>query len=545
MLVRHLFPFAALLAAALLGAHAVAAPQLLLLNGAVFTADPTRPQAEAVAVEDGRISAVGSSDALRPMAGPGTRVIDLRGRRVTPGLVEAHVHLGWNLPSPPLSLPGPPFPGPSAAQVLAAVEAAAKADPQGWVSAWIGPRVANDPRNWRAALDAVSPDTPVLLRAFWGHGTIVNSAALKRLAITEDVPDPLGGWWGRDADGRLDGRAYETAENLEQRAAPPDPAALTLEFREAGQRYARWGVTSIHLMNSGLSLQTALQALAAAGTPQKWTIYSWAGPVSRIADAWATLDNAPRTLPPRVRIEGPKWLLDGTGIEQNALKRTPYAGRGDWRGRANYSEAQLREILQIALQRPQQLALHTVGDAQTDALFALMESLAPASVWRDKRVRIEHGDGIRPDTLARAARLGVVVIQNPTHFPPSPAPAQSLLASLRGAGVPLALGSDGGVDEANPYLNLMLATSYAARPDEALTRAQALTAYTAGGAFAARDEARQGRIAPGMAADIAVLSQDVLTIPAAALPATRSLLTLVNGEIVYEERGALPNAATP
>ncbi|MEP7298556.1 MAG: amidohydrolase family protein, partial [Burkholderiales bacterium] len=237
--------------------------------------------------------------------------------------------------------------------------------------------------------------------------------------------------------------------------------------------------------------------------------------------------------------------LDGTPIEQNALQRRPYAGRGDWRGRANFSETQLREILQMALQRPQQLALHTVGDAQTDALLALMESLAPATAWRAKRVRIEHGDGIRPDTLARAARLGVVVIQNPTHFPPPPAPSQSLLASLLGAGVPLALGSDGGVDEANPYLNLMLAASYAANPEEALSRTQALTAYTAGGAFAARIEARQGRIAPGMAADIAVLSQDVLTIPAAALPATRSVLTLVDGEIAYEEPGALPKAATP
>ena len=340
MLVRPLGPFVALIAAALWGLPAAASPQLLLLNGKVFTADPARPQAEAVAVEDGRISAVGSSDALRHLAGPGTRVIDLGGRLVTPGLVEAHVHLGWNLPSRPLAMPGPPFPGPSAEQMLAAVEAAAKTDPQVWISAWIGPRIARDPRNWREALDTVAPNTPVLLRAFWGHGTLVNSEALKRLAIKEDVPDPLGGWWGRDADGRLDGRVYESAENLEQRAAAPDPAALAIEFREAGQRYARWGVTSIHLMNSGHPLQTAVQALAAAGTPQKWTIYSWAGPVSRIADAWTTLDDAARTLPPRVRIEGPKWLLDGTPIEQNALQRRPYVGRGDWRGRANFSEPQ-------------------------------------------------------------------------------------------------------------------------------------------------------------------------------------------------------------
>ena len=120
----------------------------------------------------------------------------------------------------------------------------------------------------------------------------------------------------------------------------------------------------------------------------------------------------------------------------------------------------------------------------------------------------------------------------------------SLLASLLAAGVPLALGSDGGADEANPFLNIMLASTYAASPSEALSREQALLAYTAGGAFAERQERYKGRIAPGMAADLAVLSQDILTVPAPALPATTSLLTLVDGQIVYED-ASLAGAAQP
>jgi predicted amidohydrolase YtcJ len=531
----------ALLTLGLIGSAACAAPSLIVVNANVFTADPTRPRAEAVAVENGVFSAVGSNAEIRALAHASTRIIDAGGRLATPGLTEAHVHLGSSLPSPPLAMPGLPFPGPTADQALAAVAAAAKT-PGDWISAWIGPLVARDQRNWRMALDAVAPDRPVLLRGFWGHTAIVNSAALQRIGIAEDVVDPIGGQWGRDAAGRLNGRADEGASPVpEIRATPNDPAKLATSFRAAAERYVRWGVTSIHLMNSGKSLEVTLDTLTLAKAPQKWTVYSWATEgITSISGAWTALDEAPKTLPPRVRIDGPKWMLDGTPVEQNALQREPYAGRPNWRGRSNYSDRELREILQSALRRPEQMALHVVGTAETDRVFAMMEALAPAGAWRDKRVRIEHGDGIRADTLAQAVRLGVVVIQNPSHFPPagtprSPTDPHSMLRSLLAAGVPIALGSDGGPEEANPFLNIMLASTYAASPSEALSRDQALLAYTSGAAVAEKQERSKGQIKKGMAADLALLSQDILTVPLPALPATRSVLTLVDGKVVFED----------
>lgn len=541
---RVSFRAVVLLVGAALGAGAAsAAPQWVLLNGKLFTSGPAATSNRALAVEDGRITAVGSDADIRALAGPATRIVDAGGRLVVPGLVEAHVHIGWSLPSPPLPLPGPAFPGPGPEQVLAAVEAAAKTGDgtsAGWISAWIGPRVANDPRNWRAALDAVAPRRPVLLRGFWGHTTIVNSAALAALGITDSVADPIGGWWGRDENGRLDGRAYEAAEDLEVRAAPPDAARLAAVFAAASQRYARWGVTSIHLMNSGSPLGVTVEALKRARPAQRWTVYAWAGAVREIEEAWRAIDAAAPEVPAGVRIEGPKWVLDGTPLERNAWRRDDYPDRPGWRGRSNFDDAHQRAILRRALASPRQLALHVVGDAQTDRLLALMRELAPPEVWRARRVRLEHGDGIRADTLARVAAYGLVVVQNPTHFPP-PMPGRSgprsLLASLARGGVPLALGSDGGEPEQNPFLNIMLACTYPAAPDEALSREEALQAYTAGGAYAERAEQTSGQLKPGFAATLAVLSQDVLTVPASALPATRSVFTLVDGVVVHEEAG--------
>jgi len=521
---------------------AIAAPQLVLVDAKVFTADPALPYAQAVAIEDGRILAVGSNEQVRALIGPNTRIIDVGGRLVTPGLVEAHVHLGNELPTPPLAMLNLPFPGPTGEQALAAVEQAAKTRTD-WIYAYVGPLVARDQRNWRKALDLVAPNTPVFLRGFWGHTSIVNSEGLRRLGITENITDPLGGWWGRDENARLDGRAYEAAETITPRIRPLTPQYLATAFGAAQQRYARWGVTSIHLMNNDKSLEVTLAGLAAAKPAQKWTVYSWGAwetPIERIPDAWAMIDAAAKQALAKVRVEGPKWMLDGTPIEQNSLQRNAYSNRPGWRGRSNFTDAQLREILKLALDRPTQLALHVVGDAETDRLLKMMQELAPISVWRAKRVRLEHGDGIQPDNTEKVAQLGLVVIQNPTHLSvpiagESLASEHMLLKSFIAAGIPLALGSDGGPREQNPFLNLMLATLNTAEPAEALTREAALMAYTAGGAYAEGQEQSKGRVAPGFAADIAVLSQDVLTIPAPQLPATTSLLTLVEGEVIFED----------
>lgn len=527
---------------------------LVLVNAKIFTADPRHPYAEALAIEDGRYTAVGTNAEVRRLARPATRIIDVGERLVTPGLIEAHAHFDMPPPGRHIALPNLPFPGPTAEETLAGVANAALEGP-GWLSGMTGYPVFNDPRNWRDALDAVAPNNPVMLSGCCGHLMMLNSRALEALGIADGIADPIGGRWGRDASGRLNGQAYETAVNFVTRratAADPDASVQARILRRGADAYARWGVTTVHQMAHEATLPDVRAAVERADLPIKWTVYAWGLPKVAIADAWREVDTDGGVWPTRARLGGSKWVLDGSPLDRGAFLQEDYSDRPGSRGRSNYSEAQLREILSGALTSARQVALHAVGDAEADMLLRIMSEMAPAERWRALRVRIEHGDGIFGDRIARAAALGVVIVQQPIHFGELKVEGgQSMqdarwgdrakrflpLRSLLEAGIRLAFSSDSlnADDTANPFLNIMLAASYPRRPDQAITREQALTAYTAGGAYAEREEARKGKIVIGMSADLAVLSQDILTVPLEGLPETTSLLTVVDGAIVYAD----------
>lgn len=548
------FPSALICAAVctLAASPAVAAADLIIINAKVFTADAPKPYAEAVTIDGERISFVGSAAQAKKRAGRKTRIIDAGGRLLTPGLIEAHAHVAPAPVAQKVEMPALLWPGPSGQQVIDAVRAAAPTG-SGWITGALGPATLSEQRDWRTELDAVSRGRPVRLRAWWGHGTILNSAAMQLLGISHSEADPIGGWYGRRPDGRLNGLVREQAELLVDRqwteAVPVASSAVTI--RETAERYTKWGVTSYHQMAHNYRLDDALAAVRAAKPQIKWTIYGWNWPQRSAADAWTEFSRT-RQLPPRVRIGGIKWVLDATPVERDSFLRADYADRPGYRGRSNYSDQQLRQILQGGLSSPQQLALHMVGDAEARRVFAAMEQLAPAAEWRSKRVRIEHGDGITPDLVPAAKRLGVVVVQNPSHFVLDKDETGrpwllnrlgerrlkefQLLQSLLKASVPVALASDLFGDIANPFLNIMFAARHETNPQEALTREQALIAYTAGAAYAERQEGQKGRIAVGLQADLALLSQDILTVPHEALPATRSVLTIVDGTIVHQDK---------
>lgn len=525
-------------------AAAAGSADIILYNGKVFTSDPGHLWAQAVAVKGNRIQAVGGNAEVLALARPGTKLLDLAGRTVIPGLNDAHVHalapLGVQLNAPDFA----PGPGPSLQEVLDLISQATQVHPAGtWLFVAVGPKVGDDPLANRLALDQVSPHHPVKLDMWTGHGTYLNTKGLQALGIAENEPDPFGGFYERfPGTGVVNGVVREYAEHLVRRrfAEQLSDSQIRGVYQTFVQKALAFGFTSVQNMSVGLPHARSVRILGRAKPALRWREICFP----------LTLDEPCDFRPSRaalVKPSGVKWIGDGTPIERLAFLSEPYADRPDTSGRFNFPLDDFSTMVDDGLHGPrrkEQLLFHLVGDAAIDTLLDEMEGLASAAHWRKRRVRIEHGDLVLPSDVARVRDLGIVVVQNPTHLSlpdlpqrlsPERLPEAQPLRSMVEAGVHLALGTDGIGGTISPFLDIFLATFHPARPGEALTREQAVIAYTAGSAYAEHEEHRKGRLAPGQLADLAVLSEDIFTVPPPVLLGTRSVLTMVDGRIVWDE----------
>ena len=523
---------------ALLSACSAPAPDTVLVNGKIFTSNPEQPWAEALAIRGERIVAVGASDAIIAAAGSATRRIDLGGRTVVPGFNDAHVHAG---PRPEIyAVPVPDEP--TTQQVSEAVkQALLTAPPKVPLEVQIGGRVWDDASVTRAWLDAIVSERPILLQEFTGHGVIVNSGALAAAGIDESIADPEGGRFQRDAWGHLNGRAEEYADLLITRrfAAKVAKADRPNAYRRFSTEAAAFGITSVQLMGSGGPHAEIVADVIASQSPLRWRIFRW--PMREAGQE--TQDSKPHLPPqpsPRVDARGMKWMLDGTPLERLAAMKQPYADRPAESGRLNFTGDRVAQFVGWAYGSEDPLAVHAVGDHAIETYIAALEKAGHPDTWVRKRPRLEHGDMLMPDLIPRARALGIVVVQNPAHFMlrnslkatlgPERLQSAQPMKSLLDAGIPLAIGSDGPL---SPFLNILFATTHAIRPSEALTREQAVTAYTRGSAFAEFAELDKGQLLPGALADLAVLSADLFTVPPNQLPSLQSVLTLIGGRPVH------------
>ncbi|HEX8429594.1 amidohydrolase [Hymenobacter sp.] len=502
-------------------------PDLLLLNGKFFTADPAQPYVEAVAIQGTHIMATGTSAALRKLATASTKVLDVQGKTGIPGFNDAHDHLGAvktaNMFVAPFSVPG------LSRQAIAdsLQQLVGRARPGQWLSGPVGLTVLRDPTAGRRWLDSLAPNNPVMLGVPWGHGMVVNSQALRALHLADTAPDPLGGWYARQpGTTQLAGPLYEYAQfPFWQAVATANSPELIQAMQIYAQQQLSFGITSVQNMSSLLSGNDARRYFTQAALPVRTRIIAMPSTTDkgRNLQEWALPTQVGNSL---TYFSGVKYMVDGTSLEQNALRTTPYPGRPGWYGRLNFPPDTLQCLLREALTSNRQLLLHVTGDSATTLVLQLMKQLAPAEVWKRKRVRIEHGTGITAAAAPDVKQLGIIIVHTPQYGMRSP------LRSWLALGIPIALGPDG---VTNPFLTIQLVTTRQATASENLSREQAVRAYTVGSAYAEFAEVSKGTLQAGKLADLAVLSADVFSVPAAQLPNLRSVLTIINGKIVYQQ----------
>jgi predicted amidohydrolase YtcJ len=539
-----LFVLVALGGAANLSAQ-TAQPDLVFFNGKIFTSDADRPYVQALAVRGERIIAVGDSRTIEALAGAGTRQIDLGGRTVIPGINDAHNHVEIdpaNLVEVELEERNP-----TTTDLLKELPAAAARLPKGaLMEVSISSAIFHDISVNRDSLDVLLPNNPVILVTITGHGEILNTPALRAYGVAEDQADPFGGRFERDAAGRLTGVVREYAIlNIHRTAADAVPEAEAIkQLRKTLDEAISFGITSIQDMSNDMAPARAVALLEKVPTPIRIRVMRMPGTIvgARNIDEGLGFPRHPTAL---ITVSGTKWMIDGVPIEgtftprdtANRFQQPPFdAAFHDLP--LTFPATEAVAMMRETAADKDQLLLHVSGYLGAKTLLDAMDATGGPAFWRGRRVRFEHGDGIFPDLYQRVKDYGIVVVQNPSHLMAlggTDRPAFDVsqpLKSLLSAGIPVALGSDG---PTNPYLNILFATIHADRPTEAITREQAVIAYTRTSAYAEFMEKDKGTIAVGKLADLAVLSQDIFSVPPQALPETQAVLTVVGGKIVLDK----------
>lgn len=549
------------------------AADLVLRDATIATLDPLQPRAQALAVRDGKILAVGSDESISHYIGKQTRVMDLHGAFVTPGFIEGHGHLmetGRALMQLDVGK------APNWDAVVALVKAAvAKARPgqwiigQGWQQAkWNKvPQPNVDGLPLPDSLNAVSPDNPVLLNHASGHGIYVNALALKLAGITDQTPDPPGGTIVRDAHGHAIGMLRDTAGNPVFAAYNRHLKSLSPGAREARREKAlelavqneiSKGITTF--VDQGEDFETIdwLKEQAAKGLPLRLYVYVDGESVSNLDKHLAghrTIGFADNHF--TVRGIG-ETVSDGALGTRSAWFLEPYSDAPDITGKNVTPMTDLTQMSLIAAREGFQMAVHAIGDrANREVLDMYQKIFEKDPAAHALRWRIEHAQHLNPADIPRFAGLGVIASMQSIHAcsdAPMVVPRIGEKRAEEGAyvwkklidsGAIVLDGTDTPVEDTNPIPNFYCGVTRAYDhgrktffPDEAKTRMQELKSYTWNNAYAIYQEHEIGSLAPGKLADMDVFSGNLLTMPAGDILRTRVLYTIIGGKVVYQRPDA-------
>ena len=533
---------------------------LFLTGGRVYTADPAGSRwAEAVAVRNGRILATGQDADLRELCGAQTEVVDLRGRLLLPGFTESHIHfieLALRVSEVDVTH------ATSAGEVVEAVRRRVQADRSSHAdqSAWIQGGGWN-PSIWtdgiaphRVLLDEVAPDVPVVLDSKDLHGVWANTAALRRASIGKETPDVAGGVIERDGTGEPTGILRENATELLSRVIPtPDLAETIKAVRAAIPDLWRTGIVAIHNANDScdaLSFRT-YQALKQQGELRLRVLQNI--PVCNLPHALGLglrsgLGNA------WLRIGAVKMFADGALGSQTANMLQPYENEpGKW-GVAATDPEELLEHALAASGAGLALIIHAIGDRANRDVLDVLAEVRRREGNRVLRHRIEHVQCIHDDDLPRLAQLDVIASVQPIHatsdmiivdrhWGPQRARGAYAFRRLLDSGAHLVFGSDGPIEPHDPLIGIHAAVTRRRadgtpgpdgwQPQERISVAEAIDAYTYWPAYVADEESYRGSITAGKVADLVVLSEDIFSIDPMRILDARVDLTILGGKVVW------------
>jgi len=548
-------------AAALVASLAAAAapPAVLFEGGTIHTGNPAQPRAEVVLAIGPRIAYVGDAATARGRAPAGTRVVDLAGKTLLPGLTDSHAHLadiGWR----ELGFDLTGVESVAALQRRLAERAAKDASP--WIvgSNWIESKWVPAVFPTRADLDAVVRDRPVYLDRVDGHAAIVNSKALEVAGITRDTPDPPGGQILRDpATGEPTGMLVDNAMDLAWRHVPPRSDEEQVRALEAGAaHYVSLGWTQLQEAGTTWHEVDQLCRLYAAGR-LKLRVYAAIGGPSQDAERLLAAGRDYRSCDPRLTVRAIKLYMDGALGSRGAALEAPFSDAPDSRGLYVTPPEEVYRIAVAGLRRGIQVETHAIGDRgnrvaldQYEKAFAAVP--AAERPVADPRFRIEHAQVLADSEVPRFAKLGVIASMQTSHaisdmlFAPARLGPERIGGAyawrkVLDAGGRIAGGTDAPVEAGDPRVEFYAAITRRtlegfAGPDwgldQRLTREEALGILTQGGAYAAFEEGERGTIEAGKLADFSVYDADWMTAPEAAIPRSQPLMTVIGGEVVWE-----------
>lgn len=541
------------------------AADLILSGGRVWTENPAQPQAQAIAVRAGKVVQVGTSRDILKLRGPKTNVVALKDRLVLPGFNDAHVHFylgGASLSGVQLRS------AKSTADLRERIAEFACSTPKGeWIlfGQW-------DPEDWspphlpsHSLIDDVTPEHPVFVTRMDGHTSLANALAMKLAGVGRHTADVRGGEIERDPAGEPTGIFKDAARNLIARVIPhPTVDAMVDALCAAQEHSIRYGVTSVQDMgllgpdaiaNSPDLLRAYERLLQQSRLNIRVSLHTPLPAWRRLADLGITAGFGNR----RFRIGAVKGFADGSLGSTTAWFFEPYTDAPHscgLPGEELCDGAGMYENILGSDRAGLQLAIHAIGDRANHTVLDFFERLTNEAGVRDRRCRIEHAQHLTPEDIPRFAAQRVIASVQPYHLVEDGRWAERrigverarrswALRSLLDAGAVLALGSDWWVAPINPLETIYAAVTRCSTgreshgswiPEERISVAEAVHAYTVGSAYASCEERLKGSLEPGKLADIVVLSEDIFRIDAHEIRDVKVDMTVLDGEVVYERR---------